>query len=364
MAVVLSMPQFGQSVLEGTVSAWLKAEGDTVVRDEPIVTVSTDKIDTDLPAPEAGTILRICVSPGTTVEVGWPLVYIGEPGEKLPESLEPVSALPAAELIPAVVPSNAGSTVPPTSSGTAAGFLSPVVARMLHEHGLSPSQIVGTGRDGRITRKDVMEAIAARQEAGAVPGAVSTVQPLTPMRQAISEHMSRSVQTSPHVTTFFEVDMGSVVQHRANVQATMARDGIQLSLLPYFMRAAVLALQENPHVNSSLLEEGLKLHGSVHLGVAVAVPHGLVVPVIRHADRLDLKGLAQALAILTTKARTRKLETTDLKRQHLLCNEPRFPWQFGCHSHNPPTTRCHTGSGRCGQTADRPGSWHLAASSR
>ena len=311
MAVVLSMPQFGQSVVDGTVSAWLKAEGDTVVRDEPLVTVSTEKIDTDLPAPEAGTVLRICVPPGTTVDVGTPLAYIGEPGETLPTALDPVLATSEAE--PAFAAAAAPAVTATPATKRTPGFLSPVVARMLHEHGLDPAQISGTGRAGRITRKDVQAAVAKQVISPSAPVPVSGVQPLTPMRQAIAEHMTRSVRASPHVTTFFEVDMGAVVQHRAQQQVAMARDGVRLSLLPYFMRAAVQALQQVPQVNASLLTEGLMLHESVHLGIAVAVPHGLVVPVIRQAERLDLYGLAQTLAELTVKAQTRKLQAADLE---------------------------------------------------
>ncbi len=297
MAAVLAMPQLGQSMVEGTVSAWLKTTGDTVVRDESLVTVSTDKIDTDLPAPEAGTVLRICVPAGSTVEVGAPLAYIGVPGEEPPSDRTPILV--------------AGEPAAPASSPSTrkTGFLSPVVARMLHEYGLDPAQIAGTGREGRITRKDVQTAIATRPVAPPVSG----VQPLTPMRQAIAEHMTRSVHTSPHVTTFFEVDMGAVVQHRVQAQAAMARDGVHLGLLPYFMQAAVQALQQEPQVNASLLPEGLVRHASVHLGIAVAVPHGLVAPVIRLADRLDLQGLAQALAALTAKAQTRRLQAADLE---------------------------------------------------
>lgn len=304
MAVALAMPQFGQSVVDGTVSAWLKAEGDTVVRDEPLVTVSTEKIDTDLPAPEAGTVLRICVPPGTTVDIGTPLAYIGEPGEELPAAPEPTAAPAAAE------PAHEAMPAP---RGRRTGFRSPVVARMLQEHGLDPARISGTGRGGRITRRDVQAVVDALPTSSTAAAPASGVQPLTPMRQAIAEHMTRSVQTSPHVTSFFEVDMGAVVQHRARIRAAMARDGLHLGLLPYFMRAAVQALQQVPQVNSSLTAEGLILHEAVHLGIAVAVPHGLVVPVIRQAELLDLQGLAQTWTALRTKAQTRRLQTADLE---------------------------------------------------
>ena len=292
MAVSLSMPQFGQSVVEGTVSAWLKAEGDVVARDESLLTVSTDKIDTDLPAPADGTLLRICVEPGATVAVGTVLAYIGAPGEPLPR---------------AAAPENASSPAAPPASGrparkrtAAPGFLSPVVARMAHEHGIDLTRIAGTGRKGRITKKDV-QAVIAQQRA-------PRLQPLTPMRRAIAEHMTRSVRTSPHVTSFFEADMTGVVRHRARQQDRGAR----LSFMPYVMQAAIAALQATPAVNATWQAEGILLHRHVHLGIAVAVPDGLVVPVIRHAERMDLPALAHALEALTAKVQARRLTAEDL----------------------------------------------------
>ncbi len=314
MVVALSMPQFGQSMVDGTVSAWLKAEGDMVARDEPLVTVSTEKIDTDLPAPEAGAVLRICVPPGTTVDVGTPLAYIGEPGDTLPViPQEPSATRSEAATLPPLKSFTPSVAQGPQSGDGPMGFLSPVVNRMLHEHGLDPTQISGSGRNGRITRKDVQAIIANRAEMGVSAELLSELQPLTPMRKAIAEHMALSVQTSAHVTTFFEVDMGAVVQHREQQRDTLAQEGVRLSLMPYFMKAAVQSLQQVPQVNSSLLAKGLAVHGNVHLGVAVAVPNGLVVPVIHSADRLDLQGLAQGLANLTTKAHTRQLRKSDLE---------------------------------------------------
>lgn len=295
MAVSLSMPQFGQSVVEGTVSAWLKAEGDVVARDESLLTVSTDKIDTDLPAPTAGTLLRICVEPGATVAVGTVLAYIGAPGDPLPpRAAAPENASP---------PSAPTADAKPARQRTAApGFLSPVVARMAQEHGLDLTRIAGTGRNGRITKKDVQAVIAQRR-----PPAPQ-LQPLTPMRRAIAEHMTRSVHTSPHVTSFFEADMTGVVRHRAR----QPDRGARLTFMPYVMQAAVAALQATPAVNATWQAEGILLHRHVHLGIAVAVPDGLVVPVIRHAERLDLPALAQALEALTAKAQARRLTAEDL----------------------------------------------------
>lgn len=310
MAVPLSMPQFGQSVVEGTVSAWLKAEGDAVVRDEALLTVSTDKIDTDLPAPASGTLLRICVQPGATVAVGTVLAYVGEAGEAVPEiSADAAAAAPAPEPSVPAAPPHRGPE-PQKAPRSASDFLSPVVARMAQEHQVDLTRIRGTGRGGRITRKDVMAAVRQQEQAPVAPIRPEgpDLQPLTPMRRAIATHMTQSVRTSPHVTTIFEVDMAGVVQDRATRQAA----GERITYLPYVMQAAVAALQRMPQVNARYTDEGILTFRHVHLGVAIAVPDGLVVPVVRHAESLDLPGLGQALERMTRRARTRILTPDDI----------------------------------------------------
>ncbi len=315
MAVALSMPQFGQSVVEGTVSAWLYTEGDTVTRDEPLLTVSTDKIDTDLPAPTSGTLLRICVPAGQTVATGTVLAYVGTPDEELPADSTPLlsTASPVTHAPSSAPPADREPTRRAEQVGP--GFLSPVVARMAQEHGIDLSRITGTGRNGRITKKDLLTFIRQRADSSVpvVPeNEEQILQPLSPMRQAIAEHMTRSVRTSPHVTVFFEIDMTRVVLHRETQKGDGTRKGQHLTFMPYIMQAAISGLQQVPEVNASFGSEGITLFRHIHLGVAVAVPDGLVVPVIRHAESLSLMGLHQSLLKLTQRALARELDHVDL----------------------------------------------------
>ncbi len=318
MAVSLSMPQFGQSVVEGTVSAWLYAEGDTVVRDDALLTISTDKIDTDLPAPISGTLLRICVEAGQTVATGTILAYVGEPGEELPTESEipPIPEVSSPEPTETLA-QRPNRDVPDRMAPTGPGFLSPVVARMAQEHGVDLSQITGTGRNGRITKRDLLTFLQQAADTQAMPAPVQDTEdrilhPLTPMRRAIAEHMTRSVHTSPHVTTFFEIDMANVVLHRESHKETWHQQGQHLTFMPYIMQAVVLGLQQVPQVNATFAAEGITTYRHIHLGVAVAVPDGLVVPVIRHAESLDLLGLGRSLDDLTCRATDRKLTHADL----------------------------------------------------
>ncbi len=319
MAVSLSMPQLGQSVVEGTVSAWLYAEGDTVTRDEALLTISTDKIDTDLPAPVSGTLLRICVEAGQTVPTGTILAYVGEPGEELPAAtVRPSKPASTAVVPPAPPPTAAPRHATGDTERVGPGFLSPVVARMAQEHGVDLARITGTGRNGRITKKDLLAHIQQTAEIRAsAPAAQATEEqlfrPLSPMRRAIAEHMTRSARTSPHVTTFFEIDMTSVVLHRESQKEAWHQQGQHLTFMPYIMQAVVVGLQQVPQVNVTYAEDGITTFPHIHLGIAVAVPDGLVVPVIRHAESLSLMGLGQALADLTRRAAAHELTHADLE---------------------------------------------------
>ena len=314
MPVSLAMPQFGQSVTEGTVAAWLKAEGDSVERDESLLTISTDKIDTELPCPETGVLLRVCVAEGETVAAGTVLAWVGQAGEEVPAE----SAPPPVEPVPAREPKAPEPARGPErkrgrTEGNRAGFLSPVVARLAAEHNVDLDAIPGSGRGGRITRKDIERHIADRGTGAPVRGVAAEPQPLTPMRAAIAEHMSRSVRTSPHVTTIHEFDLGAAVQHRAAHRAIWEERGLRVTLLAYLMKAATEALLQVPAVNASLTEEGIRQFAEVHLGMAVAVPGGLVVPVVRDTQAMLLEELAVALADVTEKARAKRLKAEDLE---------------------------------------------------
>lgn len=343
MAVAVKMPQMGESVVEGTVARWLKAPGDTVERLEPLLEISTDKIDTEVPAPAAGTLLRVLVDAGQTVAAGTVLAYIGTPGEVL-DTVDAADAAseaaptgqPAtteAAAVPSVAPSVAAAGAPsrPVERPSGRDYISPVVARIAAEHAVDLKQLIGTGLGGRITKKDILAHVAARQAAPAAtpqpvtqpaPAAVplETVpleegavwSPLSAMRRAIAAHMVQSKQTSPHVTTVFEVDMTAVVRHRAAHQASFAARGIRLTYTPYFVAAAAQALRLVPAMNSRFQTEqgepGIVENQRIHVGIAVALEAGLIVPVLRDADELNLAGLARAVNTVADQARTGKLD--------------------------------------------------------
>ena len=314
MPVSIAMPQFGQSVTEGTVAAWLKSEGDSVERDESLLTISTDKIDTDLPCPETGVLLRVCVAEGETVAAGTVLAWVGQIGEEVPDT----SASPTVAPIPAQAPDSpeparVPERRPVRAMGSRAGFLSPVVGRLAAEHNVDLDAIQGSGRGGRITRKDIERHIADRSTGTVVRDPDTAPQPLTPMRAAIAEHMSRSVRTSPHVTTIHEFDMGAVVRHRADHRVAWEERGLRVTLLAYLMKAATEGLLQVPAVNASLTAEGIRQFAEVHLGMAVAVRGGLVVPVVRNTQMMSLEDMAAALVDVTEKARARKLKAEDLE---------------------------------------------------
>ncbi len=339
------MPQLGESVVEGTVSKWLKQVGDAVQEFEPILAVSTDKVDTEIPAPASGVLLQIYVPEGATVERGVLLAVIGQPGEKAPEA-----GAPAAQ--PARVA--AQSSAPAAENGGAgAQRYSPVVARMAAEHNLDLSRIKGTGLGGRVTKKDVEAHLAAGSASttekapelapweqpvngdlfkptdelfrtarpaaptpapAPAPGAAlpGELVPLSNMRRLIAEHMVRSkLQTAPHVTTVFEVDMSRVMAHWKANEEPFAKQGLRLTLTAYFVAALVRACQAQPTLNARWTEDGLYVHSVINVGMAVALSEGLIVPVIKNAQDLNLSGLARQVSDLATRARSKALRPED-----------------------------------------------------
>jgi len=338
MPVPVLMPQLGESVLEGTITKWLKAPGEAVREYEPLLEVNTDKVDTEIPSPASGVLLEILVKEGSTVRVGSPLAWIGEAGESAPEAGQAPSAA-AAEA--AMAEPQALPETPPPGQERMAAFISPVVARMAAEHGIDLSRIKGTGQGGRITKKDILaylekrevavekaEAAAPAPEAAsphpAIPVApagppvtsplAAEILPLTPVRRAIAEHMVFSKHTSPHVTTVMEADLSRVVAHRQANKEAFARDGVNLTFTAYFVAAAVAALKAYPMVNSSWSDEGIVLHKPIHIGLATSLgEEGLIVPVIKNADALSLLGLARAINDLAARARAKKLQPDEVK---------------------------------------------------
>ena len=324
MPTPVKMPQLGETVFEGTVARWLKRPGDAVERQEPLLDITTDKIDTEVPAPADGVLLEILADEGTTVEVGSIIAYIGDDGEG-PEETGPGSEVGEDEALAAVSSQSTRSrgTKEPAPAERPAGraFVSPVVARISAENNIDLAEVRGTGRQGRVTRKDLLAFLDARRrqlparasQPYAALGEDERLQPHSTIRNAIAEHMVRSVRTSPHVVTVHEADMTAVVRHRADHKESFAQKEISLTFTPYFVAAVASALRRHPTVNSRWTDAGLALSRRIHVGVAVAVADGLVVPVIRDADERSLQGLARAVNDLADRARRGGLAPDDLR---------------------------------------------------
>ena len=341
MATKVTVPLLGEGVEEVILSRWLKQEGDLVEEMEPLVEVNTDKVDTEIPAPVAGTLLKIVVAEaGATVPVGAVLAWIGEAGEAIPqddqEEEQPLETTPApptraqAKAVPEVAAPLAGESAAPR------GFISPVVARIAAEHGIDLSKVKGTGRGGRITKKDILAYIEGAPESRAPVSRVpaqkrslphvtpdtlardtltpGTVIPHTAVRRRIAEHMVMSKRTSPHVLTVMEADLSSVIAHRQANKEVFARDGIKLTFTPYFLQAIVAGLKAYPMVNASWSTEGVMLHREINLGMATSLgEEGLIVPVIKRADALSLLGMARAVNDLAARARAHQLQPDEVR---------------------------------------------------
>ncbi len=342
MATQLTMPEMGEGVIEGTVARWLKAEGEAVEQYEAVLEIETDKVTTEATAEEAGMLLQILVPEGQTVPVGTPLAVIGQPGE----AAAAPAAAPAAKS-PAAKASNGATAVsdPPARTTSPAnpltpppappytGRISPVVGRIAAEHHVDLNLVTGTGRDGRITKKDILaylETVNKQQPTANEKQPVAVPTPLKPqssslipqtssliphssMRRAIAEHMVRSKQTSPHVTTVFEFDFTAVAAHRAAHKAQFAQDGAKLTYTAYLVAATVQALKQHPRVNSSWRDDGLLLHRNINIGMATAIDDGLIVPVIKNADSLNLLGLARTINDLADRARRNRLKPDEVQ---------------------------------------------------
>lgn len=339
MPIQVLMPQFGESVFEGTITRWLKAVGDRVEAYEPLLEVNTDKVDTEVPSPAAGTLLEILVPAGTTARVGTPLALIGAPEEATGSVPQP-----AAASAPPPKPTQAEPHLPQPTPLTERPrrFISPVVARLAHEHQIDLSEVSGTGLGGRITKKDVLNYLEHRQAVTRPPSPPTEVAattpppaaptppapapavpiprlpgeliPLTPVRRQIAEHMVHSKHTSPHVTTVMEADLSRVIAHRTAHKEAYAKEGVNLTFTAYFAAAAVAALKAYPIVNSSWTDEGIRVHGVVNLGIATSLGEaGLIVPVIKNAEDLSLLGLARAINDLAQRARARQLRPEEVQ---------------------------------------------------
>ena len=285
-----------------TVLRWCKAVGDTVVKDEPLVELETDKVTVEIPAPADGTLIEVLKRENDEVSPDEVLARLSLGGEPAAPQ-EPAS--PTAINRPRSAPSVRDT-----------GRLSPSVRRLLQEHSVTAADIDGTGRDGRITAQDVLRHVAdvaPRVPAAASPG--STRIPHTAIRRRVAEHMARSLVEAPHVTTLFEADLTRVLAHRARHAPDYESRGARLTLSAYFINACVRALRAHPEVNATFHDDALELHSEVNIGVGTALGNkGLIVPVIHHAQGLDLFGVARRLGHLVEAARAGKLAPDDVRR--------------------------------------------------
>jgi pyruvate dehydrogenase E2 component (dihydrolipoamide acetyltransferase) len=285
----VTMPQMGESIVEGTLTKWLKKPGERIERDEPLFEISTDKVDTEIPSPAAGVVSEILVEEGQTVGINTVVARIEESS---------------------VAPGPEGAPLPPVSAP-----LSPLVRKLAREHNLDLSQMQGTGAGGRITKQDV-EAHLAQAAPPAAPGAApqTRIEPLSAMRIKIAEHMVLSKRTSAHVTTIHRVDMTKVARTRERNKAEFqAAYGFSLTYLPFITRAAAAALRHFPLLNASLDGNNIVYHNEINIGIAVALENGLIVPVVRGADEKNVAGLQRAIVDLATRARTRQLKPGEVQ---------------------------------------------------
>ncbi|MGB7207030.1 MAG: 2-oxoglutarate dehydrogenase, E2 component, dihydrolipoamide succinyltransferase [Pyrinomonadaceae bacterium] len=353
-ATEVVMPQMGESITEGTVSKWLKSVGDKIEKDEPLLEISTDKVDAEVPSPAAGTLLEIKVNEGETVEVGSVVALVGSSvGSGQAAVGSQVSATPPTV---AVTPQPEPPTPPVLAVATGAGTTnggqngnatvdelrrtksSPLVRNIAKEHGIDISRIHGSGMSGRVTKQDIMSFIdsgaALRPQDLLVPGASTVSAPavvnapaktfavpapavaavgdriekMSVMRKKIAEHMTFSKQTSAHVTSVYEIDMTNVAKFRDKSKAEFqSRYGTKLTYMPFIFQAVTNAIRKYPVVNAQVSGENIVYKGDINLGIAVALDWGLIVPVIKKADTLSLSGLALAANDLADRARAKKL---------------------------------------------------------
>ncbi|MCA8962669.1 MAG: 2-oxoglutarate dehydrogenase, E2 component, dihydrolipoamide succinyltransferase [Planctomycetes bacterium] len=349
MPTEIRMPQMGESIAEGTLTRWFKKPGDHVKRDEPLFEISTDKVDAEVPAPADGVLTEILVDEGTTVEVNSVVGYFGDAGdapapkpvEEKKAEPEPKAAAPAPEAAPTAAQATAGSSTQVSRSTTATSGTkkvrsSPLVRRIARENGIDDLSVIpGSGVDGRVTKTDILSFVENRGSApapGAAPASPQApapksaaahhealpqlnlprnnviVEPLSTMRRKIAEHMIESRRTSAHVHSVFEADMTKIVGIRQRHKKSFEeRHGTKLTFMPFFIKAVTDAIREFPWVNASLDGNEILVHRSVNMGIAVALEGGLIVPVIRNADELNLVGIQRRTTDLASRARSKQL---------------------------------------------------------
>ena len=309
------MPQMGESIFEGTLTRWLKKPGDAVKRDEPLFEISTDKIDSEIPAPASGTLQQILVQEGQTVEINTVVGIIGDAGAAATTTpATPAAATPSKVSAPSSpTPQAAPPSEESSEDESAPGHISPVVRRLAREHGIDLTELAGkgTGINGRITKNDILSFIDQRG-AATTQGDVERV-PMSAMRKSIAEHMVMSRRTSAHVTTFFEVDCSKVLAAREKLKPDFETAGAKLTVTPFFVLAAVRALTRFPILNSSVEGDTIVYKKTINVGIAVNIEGGLIVPVIKNAGDKDLQQLSREINDLGERARTKKLTPDEVK---------------------------------------------------
>jgi pyruvate dehydrogenase E2 component (dihydrolipoamide acetyltransferase) len=371
MPTDIVMPQMGESIVEGTITKWLKKPGDKVQRDEPLFEISTDKVDAEIPSPAAGVLQEIKVAEGATVQVNTVVGTIASDGEA-PAKATPKAAAPVADK--KATPVAPASTTPKSEPAPVVAAAhdedeharsSPLVRKIAREHNVDISQVSGSGLGGRITKQDIMAFIEGGSsapgsgatgvspvEAGgdarrpattisAAPAAPKPVAipgdlvPLTNMRRIIAQRMIESRRTSAHVHCMFEVDITKIVTLRNKLKSGFEqRNGARLTFMPFFVRAAIIALQQFPIVNASLegqdggpsKDQGIRYHRNVNVGIAVALDWGLIVPVLKNADEMNFLGLQRGITDLGERSRSKKLKPEDVEGSTFTITNP---GQFG-----------------------------------
>jgi len=367
MPTDIIMPQMGESIVEGTITKWLKKPGDKIQRDEPLFEISTDKVDAEIPAPATGILQEIKVAEGTTVGVNTIVGTITAEGEATAAPAKPASVSapaeksttkqkPEMETAPQQVSTPVATSAPmPASAEDEEARSSPLVRKIAREHGVSLAQIEGSGLGGRITKQDILSFIenqssapAKTPAAAAPPAPVAAASsappprpaspptptafpgdlvPLTNMRKIIAQRMIESRRTSAHVHCMYEVDFTRIVNLRAkHKNGFEQRHGVRLTFMPFFVRAAIIALQQWPIINASLEGDSIRYHRHINVGIAVALDWGLIVPVLKNAGDLNFLGLQRGITDLGERARSKKLKPEDVEGSTFTVTNP---GQFG-----------------------------------
>jgi pyruvate dehydrogenase E2 component (dihydrolipoamide acetyltransferase) len=337
----IQMPRLGETIIEGTILKWLKQEGETIERDEPLFEISTDKVDTEVPSPVTGVVTKIIVAEGATVPVGTELAEVESSDAEVAPAATPAAA-PAASDAPSAAPaaaperSNVGAA-PLPDRGPQSQILSPLVRKLAAEHGIDLATVPGTGTGGRITKNDVLAAAsggagaaASRQPSAPSPipapapalmaatpptvaGGTEQVVPVSHIRKAIATHMVSSLQASARAWTMVEVNLENLVRLRQRAKdAFLERHGVKLTYLPMVTRATTEALLEFPMVNAEIRGDELVLRKYVHMGIAVSYDEGLIVPVIRNVEGMNVSGIAASIADLAARARSHSLKPDEV----------------------------------------------------